>query len=173
MEYEGSWSGMRKYLEQEMLAESLRGRVRYRCTRYVGMDSDHLFEIFVDGKMVKQFSWETVHDCLERMGLIQKEPSKEGFYWNGFLDAFFTTPMEHRDEYTDREFAEALGMYRNQDIQSSLVSENPIVRMFAVLDRRIGKRTLKKLKDKIHFQPEWLQYFYRLRLGASQKEATP
>ena len=28
----GSWSGMRKYLEQEMLADSLLGRIRYGCT---------------------------------------------------------------------------------------------------------------------------------------------
>ena len=53
-----------------------------------------------------------------------------------------------------------------QDIQTSLASDNPIVRMFAVLDRRVGKRTLEKLKDEIDRQPEWLQYFYRLRLGA-------
>ena len=44
----GSWSGMRKYLEQEMLAEPLRGRVRYGCTRYVGMDNCHIFDITVD-----------------------------------------------------------------------------------------------------------------------------
>ena len=25
----GSWSGMRKYLEQDMIAESLKGRIRY------------------------------------------------------------------------------------------------------------------------------------------------
>ena len=31
MGYEGSWSGMRRYLEQDMLAEPLRGRVRYNC----------------------------------------------------------------------------------------------------------------------------------------------
>ena len=164
--YLGSWSGMRKYLEQEMPAEPLRGRIRYQCTRFVGMDGDHLFEIVVDEKTVKRFSLETVHDCLERMGSIQKEPLKEGFYWNGFLDAFFTTPMEQRDEYTDREFAEALGLYRQQDIQSSLASDNPIVRMFAVLDRRVGKRTLEKLKENIANQPEWLRFFYDLRLSA-------
>ena len=27
----GSWSGMRNYLEQEMLADSLKGRVQYFC----------------------------------------------------------------------------------------------------------------------------------------------
>ena len=165
--YLGSWSGMRKYLEQEMLAESLRGRVRYRCTRYVGMDNDHLFEIFIDDRMIKRFSLETVRDCLAREGLLQKQPPT-GYagYWNGFLDAFFDTPPEQRNEYTDREFAEALGVYRQQDIQSSLASDNPIVRMFAVLDRRVGKRTLEKLKEDLINQPEWLRYFYQLRLDA-------
>ncbi|MBR3867929.1 MAG: hypothetical protein IKM66_01305 [Clostridia bacterium] len=44
-----SWSKMRKYLEQEMLAESLQGRIRFNCTSYVNMDGMHIFEIFVDG----------------------------------------------------------------------------------------------------------------------------
>ena len=57
----GSWSGMRRYLEQDMLAECLHGRIRYGCTTYVGMDGCHIFEICVDGKQIKRFSWETVN----------------------------------------------------------------------------------------------------------------
>lgn len=34
----GYWGGMRKYLEQEMLAHSLHGWVPYNCITYVGMD---------------------------------------------------------------------------------------------------------------------------------------
>lgn len=56
-----SWSGMRKYLEQEMIADCLKGRVRYNCTAYTGMDGCRIFEIFIDKKLVKQFSWETVN----------------------------------------------------------------------------------------------------------------
>ena len=167
MGYEGSWSGMRRWLEQEMLAEPLRGRVRYQCTRFVGMDNDHLYEIYVDGKMVKRFSLETVRDCLARQGLIRQQPPV-GYrgYWNGFPEAFSRTPPEDRDEYTDREFAEALGLYRQQDIQTSLASPDPIVRMFTVLDRRAGRRTLEKWRGTINDQPEWLRYFYELRLNA-------
>lgn len=55
-----SWSGMRKYLEQEMIADCLKGRVRYNCTTYTGMDGCRIFEIFIDKKLVKQFSWETL-----------------------------------------------------------------------------------------------------------------
>lgn len=42
-----SWSGMRKYLEQEMIADCLKGRVRYNCTTYTGMDGYRIFEIFI------------------------------------------------------------------------------------------------------------------------------
>ena len=45
----GSWSGMRKYLEQDMIANTLQGRIRYGCTRYVGMETCHIFEVCIDG----------------------------------------------------------------------------------------------------------------------------
>ena len=57
----------------------------------------------------------------------------------------------------------ALAEYRRQDIQSSLASENPLVRMFAILDRRAGRRTLAAQKALLDAQPEWLQAIYRLR----------
>lgn len=56
----GSWSGMRKYLEQEMTADSLKGRVQYSCTSYPNTDDKKIFEIRIDGKTFKRFSWETV-----------------------------------------------------------------------------------------------------------------
>lgn len=64
-----SWSGMRKYLEQEMIADCLKGRVRYNCTTYTGMDGCRIFEIFIDKKLVKQFSWETVNTYFINNGL--------------------------------------------------------------------------------------------------------
>ena len=76
--------------------------------------------------------------------------------------------MESRTEYGDHEFCDALKIYRNQDIQASISSENPLVRMFAVLDRRIGKRTLEKLKETVDSQPAWLANIYRLRLDAEK-----
>ncbi|MDE6709676.1 MAG: hypothetical protein K2J76_04215, partial [Oscillospiraceae bacterium] len=60
MRAEKSWSGMRKYLEEEMLADSLKNRIRYSCTKFPGMDGGGLFRIFVDKKPVKDFSLETL-----------------------------------------------------------------------------------------------------------------
>ena len=40
--------------------------------------------------------------------------------------------------------------------------------MFAILDRRVGRRTLAEIKDNIKNQPEWLIVFYELRIDAEK-----
>ena len=165
----GSWSGMRKYLEQDMLAEPLKGRIRYGCTTYVGMDGCRIFEVCIDGVQVKRFSWETVNTYFIDNGYT-KNPAPSGIpeYWAEFWSLLEKFPIHQRTEYTDKEFCEALEIYRNQDIQDSVYSRNPLVRLFAVLDRRVGKKTLTKMQDTIEEQPEWLRQFYELRLNAER-----
>ena len=166
----GSWSGMRKYLEQEMLAKSLQGRVRYGCTAYTGMDGCRVFEICIDGKQIKRFSWETVNSYFIDSGYtINKNPSGIDEFWAEFWPLLAKYPIASRTKYTDEEFCDALEKYRNQDIQASLHSNNPLIRMFAVLDRRVGKRTLIKLKNELDYQPKWLQQIYLLRFGAEMR----
>ncbi len=163
----GSWSGMRKYLEQEMLAEALKGRIRYGCTEYVGMDGCRIFEICVDGEQIKRFSWETVNTFFIDSGYTaNKNPNGISEYWAEFWTLLEKHPMADRTEYTDDEFCDALEKYRNQEIQESLHSTNPLIRMFAILDRRVGKRTLKRLKETLDTQPQWLKQIYALRFSA-------
>lgn len=163
----GSWSGMRKYLEEEMLADALKGRIRYGCTSYAGMERECIFDIRIDGKQVKRFSWETVNTYFNDNGLkTNKDPFGEREQWEEYWTLLEKYSVYDRDEYTDGEFCKALESYRSMDIQESIFSENPIIRMFAVLDRRIGKRTLNKLKNEIQNQPLWLQTFYELRISS-------
>lgn len=61
---------------------------------------------------------------------------------------------------------QALDEYMSIPITESLHSENEVIRLFAVLDRRVGKRTLLKLVGETENQPEWLYFFYELRLSA-------
>ena len=167
---EGSWGGMRKYLEQEMLADVLRGRVRYRCTTYVGMDGCRIIEIFIDNHCFKQFSWETVNSYFIRMGYTQISPPLSiPEYWAGYQALLKQHPMNERTEYEDNEFCDALRQYRSSDIRESVHSPNPIVRMFALLDRRVGKRTLNALKAEMAHAPEWLQEVYAIRTSAGVK----
>lgn len=163
----GSWSAMRKYLEQEMTADPLRGRIRYGCTSYKGMDGCHIFEICIDGRQIKRFSLETVNSYFINNGYTQnKDHFGKTEYWSEFWSLLHRYPVSSRTEYTDEEFCNALEQYRNQDITQSIYSDDPLVRMFAVSDRRVGKRTLVKLKETLETQPDWLKIFYMIRFTA-------
>ena len=164
---EGSWSGMREYLEREMLAPALRGRVRYSRSTAVGMDGCGFFEVILDGRCFKRFSWETVNSYFIAEGLAPKpSPMCVHDYWSSFWDLMEKNPMDRRTEYTDGEFAEALKEYRMKGIGESVRSENPIVLMFALFDRRIGKRTLERLRAEMPGKPEWIREAYRFVLHA-------
>lgn len=154
---EGSWKGMKKYLEQEMLCPALKGRVSFHYEVYPRFGgSSALFSVSLDGERIKAFGLMYALARLEDQGKL--EPGH--YLW--FI------PMCERDEYEDYEFSQALREYRQQSIQSSISSDNPLVRMFAILDRRLGKRTLERLKDCVHDQPEWLRRLYEARLTEAQ-----
>ena len=127
------------------------------------MNGCRIFEVCIDGVQVKRFSWETVNTYFIDSGCTEnKKPSGIAEYWSDFWCLLDKYPISQRTEFTDEEFCEALNIYRNQDIQGSILSDNPIVRMFAVIDRRIGKRTLQKCKEVLMEQPDWLRQFYEL-----------
>ncbi len=167
----GSWSGVRKYLEQEMLCESLRGRIRYDCATYTSMDGCSVFRIYVDNKEVKRFSHETVNSYFIEMGLKEKDTEKDPqmAYWENYWGLLEEYPVTQRTEYTDEEFCDALALYRNQEVQISIASSNPIVVMLALLDRRVGERTLQKIEKDMELQPQWVREIYRLRIEAEKR----
>ena len=115
------------------------------------MDDCNIFSVWIDDKQIKRFSLETVNAYFIKQGYSEKvSPVAIHEYWDGFWDAMKKYPMNMRTEYTDDEFCNALEKYRNNDIHNSIISDDPIVRMFAVLDRRIGKRTIEKLLNYQH-----------------------
>ncbi len=150
---EGSWKGMKKYLEQEMLCDSLKGRVQYDFTWYPKFGGNSaVFTVCLDDQAVKKFG----------VGIVYKTLTQQGYNLK-YLDDGYYVPFAERNDFTDDEFSEALKAYRNQSITESIHSENPIVRMFAIVDRRIGRRTLIKLLGTVDKQPEWLRQFYEIR----------
>ena len=146
---EGSWKGMKKSMETDRRCEKLRGRGSYQCEVYSKFGSNAVFTVSLDGEAKKKFGYYPASAKLDW---------PEGYLWS--------VPMENRDEYSDSEFAEALEAYRRQPIADSLASKNPIQRMFAIVDRRVGKRTLQKLAASVQDQPEWLRAFYLARMEA-------
>ena len=68
--------------------------------------------------------------------------------------------------FDQRCFYNAFAEFDQQSIEMSLKSENLIVRIFAVLDRRVGKRRLALMKEMIAEEPDTFQEFYAIRLKA-------
>lgn len=63
-------------------------------------------------------------------------------------------------------FYNAFAEFDQQSIEMSLKSENLIVRIFAVLDRRVGKRRLALMKETIADEPDTFREFYAIRMKA-------
>ena len=126
-----SWSGIRKKLEKEYLAESLQGHIQYFATTY------------------------------------SKSPDHEGraairYDENAFMD---DTALK-LGVFDQRCFYKAFAEFDNQSIEISLKSENLLVRIFAILDRRVGKRKLIQMKETIENEPDTFQEFYAIRMDA-------
>ena len=155
------WSKTRKILEEECLCEALRGRVRYFVTRYRhAHDGRGRASVEVDGTEVINMPFVNEY----RINL-------EAHKWTAdseksLFDALPEVEKEFADErkFEPGDFGFAIEEYLGQSISKSLASPNHLVRMLAILDRRVGKRTLTKQKALLAQQPQWLQFFYTLRL---------
>jgi len=163
-----SWSAMRKILEKENICDSLKGRIQYFATRYrKSPDQEGRVAILLDGKEIfksdyydwdikRNQSWVEIDEIKGRK-TSYSESSKQmelGALNKGGFDQW--------------SFYEAFHKYQNQSIDISLNSDNPVVRLFAIMDKRTGNKRLQKIISEVETQPEWLQFFYRLRLETNK-----
>lgn len=173
-----TWSGIRKRLEQDLLCDALKGRLKYFITKYNNaLDESGRIAIIVDDKEVLQGSiYKYFKGYREFERKIKEDLNIPKRYWNGKKIVNDELNIE-AENYIDKirlnegifdvwQFTDAVKCFLNSDIKESLTSENPLIRLLAIVDRRVGKRTLKKLKHSISEQPEWLRFFYELRLQA-------
>ena len=66
-------------------------------------------------------------------------------------------------------FYDAFHEFDTQTVQESLQSEDQIVRLFALLDRRVGKRTLQKLREGLDAQTPAFRRFWAIRMAAGRE----
>lgn len=172
-----SWSKTRKRLEQDFLCEKLRGRVQYFFTVYHDApDRYGRFAIRADGEEIFQANPYNEAYQNEYFTALHQEEHVPFRQWDGHRFLFEEENREMgeraallaiRDGKADSyDVSRSIHTYLNQGVAESLASENLLLRMFAVLDRRTGRRTLEKLVDSYQALPEWLQRFYRLRFAA-------
>lgn len=144
-----TWSGIKNKLENEYLAESLRGRIQYFATTYrESHDQEGRAAIRYDGKEIVSGSW-----------FCKDEQHDENTF---IVDDF----KLNKGAFDQRDFYLAFHKYDNQSIEKSLQSEDLIVRIFAILDKRVGKRRLIAMRSEVSTAPEAFQLLYSIRSKA-------
>ena len=155
-----TWSGIRHKLETEYLVPSLRGHIQYFATSY-SKSPDH------EGRAAIRYNGKEII---------------KGNYWNQYVKAHLFPKDDTYDRrmresfpfidntalelgvFDQRCFYQAFEEFDNQNIDKNLSSDNLIVRIFAILDRRVGKRRLISMRNFMEDQPPVFQEFYAIRV---------
>ena len=108
------------------------------------------------------FSWIEMYHQETDLHKVWKETGVWDYY-----DLNLKEKWDANATYYDMDFLLAATLFLQMPIMKALYSDNYIVQILAILDRRIGKRTLRKIKEDGAYQsyPSWVKQFYDLRLG--------
>lgn len=157
-----NWSSIRRKLEKEYLALSLRGRIQYFVTRYkFSHDQEGRAAILLDGKEVLRGNY---YSKFFKSDLFPRDEKCSHRIRNEY--SYMDAVALDLGCFDQRCFYSAFEEFDNQSIDESLKSDNLLVRIFAILDRRVGKRRLVKMREGIDNEPELFQFFYKVRADA-------
>jgi hypothetical protein len=156
-----SWSGLNKQLTENM-CEALQGRVTFFLTRYHNVHNSYgRAAIRLYGKELIIFSWVDMYKKDSDVYRIWKETGK----WD-YRNPELNEKWNNDATFSDYDFLAAATDYLQLSIKDALESDNYLIKVFAIMDKRVGKRTLDKIRNAEYYKkyPEWVQVFYRLRL---------
>ena len=145
------------------MAIELKNKVDYFLTYYTKVhDSYGRASVRIDGKDVVCFSWINMY----RQEADVSDQLKEKGYWD-YKDPELVDKWNLEGNYCESDFLDAALQFLNLPIEKALSSESYLIKLFAILDRRVGKRTLKRIADGKEYlnYPEWIRQFYELRLS--------
>lgn len=167
MEHYKSWLGIKRRLE-ESLCHSLKDRITYFLTRYHKVhDAYGRASIRFDGKELVCFSWIEMYRQEYEISKINKENSTLSYKE---AENTLKSVWDKNCTYDEMDFLDAVQKFFHLPIQDALLSDNYIIKVLAILDRRIGKRTLKQIAVSMEYlkYPDWVQQFYLLRFDFEQ-----
>lgn len=162
MNHYKSWSYLNKKL-QSLLCDELRGRITYFLTSYHKVHNSYGRAcVRLDGREIVSFDWINMYRQESDFYAEWKKSGKS-------LEEFGEAPpdlLNKWDEnctYCEADFLSAATAFLNMPINQALQSDNSIIKMLAIMDRRTGKRTLQTLTPPK--SPTWLPQFYELRVN--------
>lgn len=158
-----NWSQLRKQI-RSLICEELRDRVDFHKAVY-RKSWESVYDrawITIDGEEAFELShgeWSNVWRDAKR-SVARQHPEAD---WQTQSE-LVTTAIKDSGVLHTTFLSESLHRYLEAPIEDSLQSTNPVIRAFAMLDRRTGKRTLARitLADDEH---PLVRAFHELRTG--------
>lgn len=173
------WSKTKSTLES-FLCDKLQGRIKVYSTVYRKFhDCPSRVWITFDNKEIisaSDVTYQTKHEELYQK--IKEEEGLKGIPFNANWHVMFNSPerkeliiashnaeemMINQSIFSSYHFYAPFMEYGSLSIDEALHSENIIIRAYAMLDRRLGKRRLKKLNFTIEDTHSLILDFYKIR----------
>ena len=154
------WSAMRHKLEHEYLAECLKGHIQYFATSF-SRSPDH------EGRAAIRYNGREIlrGNYYNNWTKAKQFPKDEKYERRMKMEnAFMDDVALELGVFDQRCFYEAFREFDSQGIQESLQSENELVRIFAIFDRRVGKRKLLAIKENIGSESKVFREFFAIRM---------
>ena len=146
------WSKLKSRVK-DFICPELRDRIDFHLTSYrESHDGADKVWITIDGNRV--------FDCKH----YPYEWAEAEAYHGGSRGEQIKSSLREKEIHGPKDFGDAMRAYLDMPIHEALESRNPLVRAFAIVDRRLGKRTLAKLKV-LDSEHALVKAFHKLRLG--------
>jgi hypothetical protein len=166
------WSKLRTSV-RALICPELRGRIDFHVSRYHARASgrSRIGQITIDGERILDLSYDRFcHDSDGWFAAAPHSAAVPGYYeWRW-------SPKQRDEIHPPQQLGEAMRAYLDMPIRVALKSPNPFIRSLALIDRRVGKRTLAELKIR-ECDHTLVKEFYALRMSAltadGDKKAAP
>ena len=153
----------------DLLCDSLKDKISYFYTSYHEVHNAYgRATIRYENKELVSFSWIDMYKQESETSSIYHERKQEGEKVS-YLQLIGELEKEKwmpEGKLCDADFINSLTIYLKTDIATALNSDNYLLRVFAYMDRRVGKRTLIKIKEDVEKLPDWVKQFYQIRCEA-------
>lgn len=151
------WSKL-KSLVRDRICPELRKRIDFHLTSYRNShDGADKVWITIDGRRVAEFK----HYDLER--------AESEAYSEGLTPSEVAKSLRDNGVFGPRDFGTSMREYLDLNAADALASSDPIVKAFAIVDRRVGRRSLAKLAvaDSDH---ALVRTFFEIRMSGTVAE---
>ena len=164
-----AWTKVKRALESNV-CKSLRKRLAFHMAIYRSNEFEHgRVWLEVDGEQVISINECDSCGAAERFHrrYVRERQEHDGRYMSH--EQYYKrlrAALEQEGHFVTADFFRAIKKFHAHDIRSSIESDDPIQQLLAVIDRRIGKRTLRRM-DPRSLHPMALRLFL-IRLDAEE-----